>query len=138
MPKSVVSLECVKSDRLHAFTVHPFPPTLHPLASLSTALPALQPVISHPSSLPDCRGLAEQLHKCIVSHSSGKGVFDGNVHVKRRAQKTDAQQLSRSLLLAPRATINIKPNLQIVADDVKCTHGAAISDLAEEELFYFR
>ena len=84
------------------------------------------------------RGEADQLHKCIVAHASGRGVFDGNVRVNRAAQKTDAGQLSRNLLLAPRATVNVKPNLQIVADDVKCTHGAAISDLSEEELFYFR
>jgi Fe-S cluster assembly protein SufD len=56
----------------------------------------------------------------------------------RYAQQTDAGQLSRSLLLAPRATVNVKPNLQIIADDVKCSHGAAISDLEEEQLFYFR
>jgi Fe-S cluster assembly protein SufD len=56
----------------------------------------------------------------------------------RYAQQTDAGQLSRSLLLAPRATVNIKPNLQIIADDVKCSHGAAISDLDEEQIFYFQ
>jgi Fe-S cluster assembly protein SufD len=56
----------------------------------------------------------------------------------RYAQQTDAGQLSKSLLLAPRATVNVKPNLQIIADDVKCSHGAAISDLEEEQLFYFR
>ena len=56
----------------------------------------------------------------------------------RLAQQTDAAQLSRSLLLAPRGTINVKPNLQIIADDVKCTHGAAISDLEDDQLFYFR
>lgn len=56
----------------------------------------------------------------------------------RFAQQTDAGQLTRSLLLAPRATANVKPNLQIVADDVKCSHGAAISDLEEDQLFYFR
>ncbi|GAB4814356.1 hypothetical protein N2152v2_001402 [Parachlorella kessleri] len=83
-------------------------------------------------------GAADQLHKCIVSHSSGRGVFDGNVKVNRLAQKTDAQQLSRNLLLAPRATVNVKPNLQIIADDVKCTHGCAVSDLEEDELFYLR
>lgn len=53
------------------------------------------------------------------------------------AQRTDAGQLSRTLLLVPRATVNVKPNLQIVADDVKCTHGCAVSDLEEEQLFYF-
>ncbi|EFJ51036.1 iron-sulfur cluster assembly protein [Volvox carteri f. nagariensis] len=83
-------------------------------------------------------GTANQLHKCIVSHASGRGVFDGNVKVNRAAQKTDAGQLSRNLLLVPLATVNVKPNLQIIADDVKCTHGCAVSDLRDEELFYFR
>lgn len=58
--------------------------------------------------------------------------------VNRLAQKTDAGQLSRNLLLVPKATVNVKPNLQIIADDVKCTHGCAVSDLSDEELFYFR
>lgn len=60
------------------------------------------------------------------------------MRVNRGAQQTDAAQISRNLLLAPRATVNVKPNLQIVADDVKCTHGAAISDLEEDQLFYLR
>jgi Fe-S cluster assembly protein SufD len=84
------------------------------------------------------RGVASQLHKCIVAHSTGRGVFDGNVKVQQKAQQTDAQQLSRNLLLVPRATVNVKPNLQIVADDVKCTHGCTVSDLRDDELFYFR
>ena len=65
-------------------------------------------------------------------------MFDGNVRVGQAAQKTDAQQLSRNLLLVPRATVNVKPNLQIIADDVKCTHGCAVSDLEEDQMFYFR
>ncbi|GLJ13663.1 hypothetical protein SUGI_0217770 [Cryptomeria japonica] len=88
-------------------------------------------ILDHP------RGYSRQLHKCIVTHSSGHAVFDGNVKVNRYAQLTDAGQLSRSLLMAPRATVNVKPNLQIVANDVKCSHGAAISDLDEDQLFYF-
>jgi Fe-S cluster assembly protein SufD len=72
-----------------------------------------------------------------VYDASGRGVFDGNVRVEKAAQQTDAKQLSRSLLLVPKATTNVKPNLQIVADDVKCTHGATISDLEDEEVFYF-
>jgi Fe-S cluster assembly protein SufD len=48
-----------------------------------------------------------------VSAASGRGVFDGSVKVNRLAQKTDAQQLSRNLLLVPRATVNVKPNLQV-------------------------
>lgn len=89
-------------------------------------------VLDHP------RGVSRQLHKCIVAHSQGQAVFDGNVQVNRFAQQTDAGQLTRSLLLEPRATVNVKPNLQIIADDVKCSHGAAISDLEEDQLFYFR
>lgn len=83
-------------------------------------------------------GRAEQLHKCIAMHPSSRAVFDGNVRVGKGAQQTDAQQLSRNLLLAPRATVNVKPNLQIIADDVKCTHGCTVSDLEDEELFYLR
>lgn len=83
-------------------------------------------------------GVADQLHKCIVAEPTGRGVFDGNVRVNRLAQKTNAGQLSRNLLLAPKATVNVKPNLQIIADDVACTHGCAISDLSQEEMFYFR
>ncbi|XWS49591.1 hypothetical protein CRYUN_Cryun12cG0016100 [Craigia yunnanensis] len=89
-------------------------------------------VLDHP------RGYSQQLHKCIVGHSSGQAVFDGNVKVNRYAQQTDAGQLTRSLLLEPRATVNLKPNLQIIADDVKCSHGAAISDLEDSQLFYFQ
>ncbi|KAJ6394126.1 hypothetical protein OIU77_023369 [Salix suchowensis] len=88
-------------------------------------------ILDHP------RGHSQQLHKCIVAHSQGQAVFDGNVKVNRYAQQTDAGQLTRSLLLEPRATVNVKPNLQIIADDVKCSHGAAISDLEETQLFYF-
>ncbi|KAK2426235.1 Protein abci7, chloroplastic [Trifolium repens] len=89
-------------------------------------------VLDHP------RGFSRQLHKCIVTHSQGQAVFDGNVKVNRYAQQTDAGQLTRSLLLEPRATVNVKPNLQIIADDVKCSHGAAISDLEQSQLLYFQ
>lgn len=83
-------------------------------------------------------GTAEQIHKCIAVDPTSRGVFDGNVRVNRLAQRTDAKQLSRNLLMAPKATVNVKPNLQIVADDVKCTHGCSVSDLEEEELFYLQ
>ncbi|XP_021768143.1 protein ABCI7, chloroplastic-like [Chenopodium quinoa] len=89
-------------------------------------------ILDHP------RGYTNQLHKCIVGHPRGQAVFDGNVRVNRYAQQTDAGQLTRSLLLVPQATVNVKPNLQIIADDVKCSHGAAISDLEEDQLFYFQ
>lgn len=65
-------------------------------------------------------------------------VFISPLELCRYAQQTDAGQLTRSLLLEPRATVNVKPNLQIIADDVKCSHGAAISDLEESQLFYFQ
>ena len=68
------------------------------------------------------RGKSECLHKCIVAHADGRGVFDGNVRVDKLAQKTDASQLSRNLLLTPRATVNVKPNLQVRGRPV---HGVA-------------
>ena len=83
-------------------------------------------------------GEAEQLHKAIAASATSRAVFDGGVRVGREAQRTDAQQLSRNLLLSRRATVNVKPNLQIVADDVKCTHGCAVSDLEEDQMFYFK
>jgi Fe-S cluster assembly protein SufD len=54
------------------------------------------------------------------------------------AQKTDAKQTNQALLLSPRATINTKPQLEIFADDVKCTHGATVGQIREDALFYLR
>jgi len=88
-------------------------------------------VLDHPNST------SNQLHKCISADATARTVFDGNVQVNKMAQKTDAKQMSRNLLLCPKATVNVKPNLQIIADDVKCTHGCTVSDLEQEELFYF-
>eukprot|EP00747_Dinoflagellata_sp_TGD_P144307 gnl/TRDRNA2_/TRDRNA2_176477_c0_seq2.p1 gnl/TRDRNA2_/TRDRNA2_176477_c0~~gnl/TRDRNA2_/TRDRNA2_176477_c0_seq2.p1 ORF type:complete len:456 (+),score=-27.87 gnl/TRDRNA2_/TRDRNA2_176477_c0_seq2:68-1435(+) len=82
-------------------------------------------------------GIAEQLHKCIVTSSSGRGVFDGNFELNQKAAKTDACQLSRNLLVNPKGTVNVKPNLQIAADDVRCTHGCTVSDLVLDQIFYF-
>ena len=65
-------------------------------------------------------------------------VFNGAVRVPRAAQRTDAAQLSRSLLLSDRARIDTKPELEIVADDVKCAHGATVSSLQTDELFYLQ
>jgi Fe-S cluster assembly protein SufD len=59
--------------------------------------------------------------------------------IHRYAQQTDAGQETKCLILSPKALVNVKPNLQIIADDVKCTHGAAISgELDLNELFYFQ
>ena len=66
------------------------------------------------------------------------GVFNESVQVPRLAQGTDAAQLSRHLLLSSRARVDTKPELEIVADDVRCSHGATVSSLADEELFYLQ
>jgi Fe-S cluster assembly protein SufD len=65
-------------------------------------------------------------------------VFQGKITVEKGAQKTDAQQLCRTLLLSDQAEMDAKPELKIYADDVKCSHGAAIGALDENMLFYLR
>jgi Fe-S cluster assembly protein SufD len=67
-----------------------------------------------------------------------KGVFHGRILVQQEAQKTDAKQTNKNLLLSDNATIDTKPQLEIYADDVKCTHGATIGQLNEESIFYLR
>ena len=64
--------------------------------------------------------------------------FRGRIRVEQSAQQTDSQQLSRTILLSDRSRIWTVPSLEIIADDVKCQHGATVSDLSEEELFYLR
>jgi Fe-S cluster assembly protein SufD len=66
------------------------------------------------------------------------GVFHGRIIVHKDAQKTDAKQTNRNLLLSDDAQIDTKPQLEIHADDVKCTHGATIGQIDEEALFYLR
>ncbi|QVL53306.1 MAG: SufD family Fe-S cluster assembly protein [Cyanobium sp. M30B3] len=82
-------------------------------------------------------GELDQLHKAVAD-DQGRSVFNGAVRVPRAAQRTNAAQLSRSLLLSDRARIDTKPELEIVADDVKCAHGATVSRLQLEELFYLQ
>jgi Fe-S cluster assembly protein SufD len=65
-------------------------------------------------------------------------VFNGKIFVRKDAQKTDAKQTNKTLLLSDDATINTKPQLEIFADDVKCTHGATIGQLDAEQVFYLR
>ena len=67
-----------------------------------------------------------------------RGVFQGRIEVERVAQKTDGYQMSQALLLSPDAEIDCKPELQIYADDVKCSHGATIGELDDDQLFYLR
>jgi Fe-S cluster assembly protein SufD len=68
----------------------------------------------------------------------GRGVFDGRVVVQREARGTDAHMLCRSLLLSPRAEADVKPQLEIYADDVKCGHGASVGSLGDDALFYLK
>jgi Fe-S cluster assembly protein SufD len=73
-----------------------------------------------------------------VATGRAHGAFQGRITVRPGAQKVDAHQLSRNLVLSPRAAIDTKPELEIYADDVKCSHGAAVGDLDEAALFYLR
>ena len=82
-------------------------------------------------------GQLDQLHRAVAA-GQGRSVFNGAVRVPRAAQRTNAAQLSRSLLLSDRARIDTKPELEIVADDVKCAHGATVSSLQTDELFYLQ
>ncbi|WP_306590170.1 Fe-S cluster assembly protein SufD [Geothrix sp. 21YS21S-4] len=78
---------------------------------------------------------SQQLHKCIVD-GQARAVFNGRILVAKGAQGTDARQQSRNLLLSGTARVDTKPQLEIYADDVKCSHGAAVGQLDPEELFY--
>ena len=82
-------------------------------------------------------GFLDQLNKSLAKDTS-HAIFEGLIMVPQVAQKTDASQLSRNLLLSNYAKIDTKPQLEIIADDVKCKHGATISQLNEDELFYMR
>jgi len=82
-------------------------------------------------------GTSRQLYKGILDGQS-RGVFHGRIVVHKAAQKTDAKQTNRNLLLSDDAQIDTKPQLEIYADDVKCTHAATIGQIDEEALFYLR
>jgi Fe-S cluster assembly protein SufD len=82
-------------------------------------------------------GTSRQLHKCIAD-ASARAVFNGKVVVRPGAQRTDSAQSSRNLLLSGRAQVDTQPQLEIFADDVKCTHGATIGQLEAEEVFYLQ
>lgn len=82
-------------------------------------------------------GTSRQLHKCIVDDAA-HAVFNGKVVVHPGAQKTDSAQSSRNLLLTKTAVVDTLPQLEILADDVKCTHGATVGQLDSEEVFYLR
>ena len=82
-------------------------------------------------------GVSRQLHKTIVD-GDAHAVFSGKVMVRPGAQQTDSAQSSRNLLLSPKARVDTLPQLEIFADDVKCTHGATVGQLDSEEVFYLR
>ena len=82
-------------------------------------------------------GTTDQLHKCIVSDRA-HSIFNGQVFVPKEAQLTNASQLNRNLLLSSKARVDTKPELQITADNVKCSHGATVSQLEADQIFYLR
>ena len=90
-------------------------------------------VIDH--AMPHCN--SHELYKGILD-GKARGVFNGKIFVRQDAQKTDAKQTNKTLLLSEDAQINTKPQLEIFADDVKCTHGATVGQLDPEALFYLR
>ncbi|MEO8935844.1 MAG: Fe-S cluster assembly protein SufD [Burkholderiaceae bacterium] len=83
------------------------------------------------------RGTSRQLHKAIVD-GAAHAVFNGRVEVGVGAQQTDSAQSSRNLLLSAKGQVDTLPQLEILADDVKCTHGATVGELDSEEVFYLR
>ena len=84
---------------------------------------------------PHCN--SRELYKGILDDQSS-GVFTGRIVVRPDAQKTNAKQTNKNLLLSQSALVNSTPQLEIFADDVKCTHGATIGRLDEDALFYLR
>jgi Fe-S cluster assembly protein SufD len=84
---------------------------------------------------PNC--YSNELYKGIMDDTS-TGVFNGKIFVKQDAQKTNAFQSNKNVLLSKEASVNTKPQLEIYADDVKCSHGATTGQLDEESLFYLR
>lgn len=86
-------------------------------------------------TVPNCN--SRIAYKGILDGNS-KSVFTGKVNVDKAAQKTDSDQLSNNLLLSDNATVDTKPQLEIYADDVKCTHGATVGAHPEPIIFYFR
>ncbi len=84
---------------------------------------------------PECA--SRQTIKNVLT-GRARGVFQGRIEVARAAQKTDGYQMNQALLLSPTAEIDCKPQLEIYADDVKCSHGATVGELDATQLFYLR
>jgi Fe-S cluster assembly protein SufD len=86
-------------------------------------------------AMPNCE--SHELYKGILTDKA-RGVFNGRILVRQDAQKTNAKQTNKNLLLSPTALVNTNPQLEIYADDVKCTHGATIGQMDEQSVFYLR
>jgi Fe-S cluster assembly protein SufD len=84
---------------------------------------------------PNC--LSNELYKGVLKEKS-RAVFNGKVFVRKDAQKTNAYQSNKNILLSEEATVDTKPQLEIFADDVRCTHGATVGQLDDESVFYLR
>lgn len=95
----------------------------------------LDTVIQIDHAVPECE--SDQFYKGVLDDRA-HGAFAGKIHVHRDAQKTNAYQANDNLLLSEHAEIDTKPELEIYADDVKCSHGATAGELDETELFYLR
>ncbi len=80
---------------------------------------------------------SHQLHKCVIT-GKAHSVFNGKIFVQKDAQKIDSFQENRNLLLSRKGLVNTKPQLEIFADDVVCTHGATVGQLEKDELFYLK
>src|SRR5204863_681853 len=78
-----------------------------------------------------------QLFK-IITDRHARGVYQGKISVANGADGSDSRQTAKGLLLGERSEIDLKPELEILADDVKCAHGAAVGDLDQDSLFYLR
>ena len=85
--------------------------------------------------MPNCQ--SNELYKGIAKGKS-TGVFNGKIFVRKDAQKTNAYQSSKNILLSDDATINTKPQLEIYADDVKCSHGTSTGKIDEDALYYLK
>ncbi|MGA1465267.1 MAG: SufD family Fe-S cluster assembly protein, partial [Balneolaceae bacterium] len=82
-------------------------------------------------------GNSHQLHKVVVN-GEAHSIFNGKIFVRRDAQKIDSFQENRNLLLSDDGLVNTKPQLEIFADDVLCSHGATVGQLDPEEVFYLQ
>lgn len=102
-------------------------------------VPTNSQLIDHHTNIdhrqPNCS--SREVFKGIVSGES-RSVFNGKIFVRREAQKTDSKQTNKNLLLSEKATVDTKPQLEIFADDVKCTHGATVGGLDAASLFYMK